>query len=192
MNKLTIGSIIAGIVVTLWGIFAWMVLDFHKETFKNCTDEKTLSIMMLVNMPEHAVYIIPARPKTHDEESVAEYKKKVESGPHAVIFFLPAGVSLTMTNEIIYGTLLNILTAMLAGWFLQRSTAVTQGFVHRVAFISLLAVFASLTIHFQNFNWMYFPIKYTAAMSADLIIGWILGGAVIAAFIKEKKYEEKL
>jgi len=34
---------------------------------------------------------------------------------------------------------------------------------------------------------MYFPVKYTTAMIADLIIGWILSGLIIGSLIKQKK-----
>jgi hypothetical protein len=31
---------------------------------------------------------------------------------------------------------------------------------------------------------MWYPLDYTTAMIADAIIGWLLTGAVIAAFVK--------
>lgn len=192
MTKIIISSILAGVVVTLWGMLAWMVLDFHRDTFKNCPDDKTMATFMLGSMQEHAVYTIPARPQTHEESAVKEYVENVKNGPIALIFFLPGGGDPTMLREVIIGILINIITAAIAGWFLLKSTAVSQSYLKRVVFIAVLAVFASLAIHFQNWNWMYFPLRYTTAMSADLIIGWILGGLVIAAFIKEKKSRENI
>lgn len=186
MKRLIISSILTGIVVTLWGMIAWMLLDFHKDTFKNVPDDKTMAIFMLGSLQEHAAYIIPARPDTHEESAVKEYVERVKNGPIALIFFLPQGGDPTMIREIIVGIIINIITAAIAGWILLRSTAVSQTYLKRVIFIAVLAVFASLAIHFQNWNWMYFPLRYTTAMTADLIIGWILGGMVIAAFIKEK------
>lgn len=192
MKKIIISSILAGIVVTLWGMIAWMMLDFHKDTFKNCPDDKTMALLMLGTMQEHAAYIIPARPQTKEELAEKEYMERIKNGPIALIFFSPSGHDPTMTIEIIVGTLINIITAAIAGWILLKSTAVSQPYFKRVVFIAVLAVFASLAIHFQNWNWMYYPLRYTTAMSADLIIGWILGGLVIAAFIKEKSSKENL
>lgn len=182
MKKIIISSILAGIVVTIWGVIAWVVFNFHKDTFKNCPDDKNMANYMYSTMENEGVYLIPARPERNEE--FEEYQERLKAGPIAVIFFTRSGTN--MTRDLVIGTLLNILTAVIASWFLARSTAFVQSYFKRVAYVAVLPVFASLAIHFQNMNWMYFPLKYTAAMSADLIIGWILGGMVIAAFIKEK------
>lgn len=191
-KKIYLSGIIAGIVVTIWGMVAWMILDLHKDTLKNCPDDKTMAILMLGSMDEHAAYIIPARPQTNEETATKEYMSRLEAGPIAVIFFYPGGSDRDMIKQIVIGIIINIITAILAAWFLSRSSAVTQPYLNRVAFVGFLAVFASLAIHFQNWNWMYFPPRYTTAMSADLIIGWILGGLVIATFIKEKQIKENV
>ncbi len=187
MTKIIIAGIIGGIVITLWGFVAWMGLNFHKDTIKSCPEDEIFSHIFVNSIKEEGVYVIPALPNSQAEEEQNAWRDKIQSGPIATIFFRPTGGDPTMMKNIIYGTLINIIVAMLAAWILSRSTASKQPYFTRVSFIGVLAIFASITIYISNWNWMYFPLKYTTAMSADLIIGWILAGLVIAAFVKEKE-----
>ncbi|MDP2208191.1 MAG: hypothetical protein Q8K98_05365 [Bacteroidota bacterium] len=186
MKKIIIAGIIGGIVITLWGFIAWMGLNFHKDTMKSCPEDEIFSHIFVNSMKEEGVYVIPAMPDSQTEEAQKVWRDKIKSGPIVTIFFHPTGGDPTMMKDVLYGTIINIITAMLAAWILSRSTASKQSYFARVSFVGVLAIFASITIHISNWNWMYFPIKYATAMSADLIIGWILAGLVIAAFIKER------
>ncbi len=186
MKKIIIAGSIGGIVLTLWGFVAWMGLNFHGDTIRSCPDNETFSHNFANSIKEEGVYVIPAIPDAKSEDSQNIWQEKIISGPIVTIFFRPTGGDPTMITNIIYGTLINMLVAMLVAWILSRSTASKQSYFARVSFVGVLAIFASITIHISNWNWMYFPIKYTTAMSADLIVGWILAGLVIAAFIKER------
>lgn len=186
MKKIIIAGIIGGIVITIWGFVAWMGLNFHKDTMKGCPEDEIFSHIFVNSMKDEGVYVIPAMPDSHTEATQKAYQEKIKSGPIATIFFRPSGGDPTMTKDIIVGTIFNIIAAMLAAWILSRSTASKQSYFARVSFVGVLAIFATITIHISNWNWMYFPLKYTTAMAADLIIGWVLAGLIIAAFIKER------
>lgn len=186
MKKIIIAGIIGGIVITLWGFIAWMGLNFHQDTMKTCPEDEIISHIFVNSLKDEGVYVIPAMPDAQTEDAQKIWQEKIKSGPIATIFFRPTGGDPSMTKNIIVGTIFNIIAAMLAAWILSRSTASKQSYFTRVSFVGVLSIFAAITIHLSNWNWMYFPLKYTTAMSADLIIGWLLAGLVIAAIIKER------
>ena len=53
--------------------------------------------------------------------------------------------------------------------------------------VGLLGLFAALVTHVAYLNWMWFPVDHTLAMSADVVIGWLLAGLAMAAIVGPQK-----
>jgi hypothetical protein len=191
MKKIILAGLTAGIVITIWQFAAWMFLSFHKDTIKITPNEEAVTAVLSNSITEEGVYGIP---NENQQRSNAEEQKKWEEkfrrGPLATIYYRPTGDNPAMTSQLVIGILIQIIAAMFAAWLLSRSTASTQSYISRVSYVGMLGIFASIVTHISYWNWMYFPFKYTTAMMADLIIGWVIGGLVIAAFIKPLKVSE--
>lgn len=193
MKKIMLSGIIGGIVLTIWGVLSWMVFSFHEDTIKPMPNEEQIAAMLKESIHEQGVYMLPSYPpdlKGEEQEAAMKlWEERYKKGPIATVFYRPIGSEPMMTSQFIYGIIINIMSALLAAWFLSRSTAVTQSYFARVSFVALLAVFASVAVHMLDWNWMLHPFKYTTSMIVDLLIGWILVGLVIAAIIRQPKTE---
>ncbi len=188
MKKILLTGLTAGIVITIWQFAAWMILPFHKDTIKPLSNEESVTVVLENSITEEGVFSIPYSPQQMDnQEEVKKWEEKIRSGPIATIFYRRTGDDPAMTSQFIIGIIIQIIAAMIAAWLLSRSTAVSQSYISRVCYVGILGIFASIITHVSYWNWMYFPFKYTTAMMSDLIIGWIIGGFVIAAFIKQAK-----
>ena len=53
--------------------------------------------------------------------------------------------------------------------------------------VGLLGLFAALVTHVAYLNWMWFPVDHTLAMSANVVIGWLLAGLAMAAIVGRRK-----
>ncbi|MBU1298146.1 MAG: hypothetical protein KKF20_01085 [Bacteroidetes bacterium] len=185
MKKIILAGLTAGIAITIWQFAAWMVLPLHKDTIKPTPNEEAVTTVLSNSITEEGVYGLPNAPKQRNNpEEMKQWEEKFRRGPLATIFYRPTGDNPAMTSQFIIRFIIQIIAAMIAAWLLSRSTAASQSYISRVCFVGVLGIFASIVTHVSFWNWMYFPLKYTTAMMADLIIGWIIGGLVIAAFIK--------
>jgi hypothetical protein len=59
--------------------------------------------------------------------------------------------------------------------------AAKASFGQRVALVTLLGVFAWLSISVSYWNWYHFPGAYIAGEAIDQVGGWLFGGIVLAA-----------
>jgi hypothetical protein len=122
-----------------------------------------------------------------EHDAMDAYAKKYEAGPVAMIIYNPMGSSLMMPGQMAVGLLLNILSAMVAAWFLSRSTATTSSYFARVTFCGVFGILISLSAHLVTWNWMGYPLDYVTKWIADSVIGWTLTGLGIAAIVKPSK-----
>ena len=188
MKKIILAGLTAGIAITIWQFAAWMVLPFHKDTIKITPNEEAVTAVLSNSITEEGVYGLPNTPQQMgDKEAVKKWENNFSRGPLVTIFYRPTGDNPAMTSQFIIGIIIQIIAAMCAAWLLSRSTASTQSYISRISYVGILGIFASIVTHASYWNWMYFPPKYTTAMMCDLIIGWIVGGLIIAAFIKPVK-----
>jgi hypothetical protein len=188
MKKIILAGLTAGIAITIWQFAAWMFLPFHKDTIKVTPNEEAVAAVLSNSITEEGVYGLPNAPQQMDnKEAVKKWEDDFRRGPLATIYYRTRGDNPAMTSQFIIGFIIQIIAAMFAAWLLSRSTASTQSYISRVSYVGVLGIFASIVTHVSYWNWMYFPSRYTTAMMSDLIIGWIIGGLIIAAFIKPVK-----
>jgi hypothetical protein len=188
MKKIILAGLTAGIAITIWQFAAWMLLPIHQQTIKPMPNADVIATVLKSSITEEGVYGIPNSPRPNAApDEMKKWEENFKSGPLATIYYRPTGDNPAMTSQFIIGFIIQIIAALVAAWLLSRSTASTQSYLARVCYVGVLGIFASIVTHISYWNWMYFPAKYTTAMMADLTIGWIIGGLVIAAFIKPVK-----
>lgn len=188
MKKILTAAITAGIAITIWQFAAWMIIPLHKDTIKFTPEEETITAVLENSIQEEGVYGLPNRPPSMENPvDVNKYQNKFRQGPLVTIFYRPTGSDPLMISMLITGFIINIIASFIAAWLLSRSTAASQSYIARVCFVGVLGIFASIVSHIAFWNWMFFPLKYTTAMMADMIIAWIVAGMVIAAIIKSPK-----
>jgi hypothetical protein len=61
---------------------------------------------------------------------------------------------------------------------------VLKGFGGRVVFVTLLGLFPLLSVDLPYWNWYRFPSAYTAAQFVEHLVGYLVGGLVVAAIVK--------
>jgi len=190
-KKIVIAAVVGGIVYTIWGGLAWMVLGIHDWSTGRLVDENAVVAVLNENVNREGVYVFPAMPEETGSMSESEmtaqaeqWMEKYRKGPIGMIAYRPQGSDPMMTPMYISGLIISILAAFIVAWLLSRSTAVSQSFFARVSFCGMIGIFASVVTHVAFWNWMLMPFDYTVAMVLDLVLGWTLTGAVIAAFVK--------
>lgn len=196
MKKIILGGLVGGVILFVWGILAWVVLPLHDASLRRIADEDTVITALRSSMAAEGVYVFPAMPEQsagmtaqQREAAMASWTEKYKRGPIGLIIYDPEGANPFMPSMMVVGFILDFLSALVAAWFLSRSTAVVSSYTARVAFCGMLGLFASLVTHLTYWNWMSFPRDYTTAMVLDAVVGWVLAGLGIGALVKAPKVE---
>ncbi len=185
MKKTLIAALAGGLILFVWSFLAWVILPLHTSSIKSIPNEDAAISMLQQSLSAKSVYIFPTNPGMKaDPAAMAAWEEKVRRGPNGMLIYNPGGEDPTMTNQMIMGFVLDVLSALLAAWFLARSTAVASSYVARVAYCGMLGIFVSVFSHLMNWNWMGTPADFTTGLIVDAIFSWILAGLAIAAIIK--------
>jgi hypothetical protein len=184
MKKIPLAGVVGGVLMFIWSAVAWMAVPLHTSTIRTMANEDSVITAMKTGMDRKAVYMFPARPVSGEQAAVDAWTRKSQQGPTGTVIYNPAGYSGMMLPEMGIGLLDCILTAMLAAWLLSRSTAAKSGYFARVMFCGTLGLFICLAVHIVNWNWMMYPVDYTTGWVADTLVGWVVGGIGISAFVK--------
>ncbi len=185
MKKIFQASIFSGLLIFVWMFISWAVLPWHGDAFKNLPAGDSLAVQIKAAVKQPGIYRYPGVPAKTTPEAVNEIMKKYESGP--VIPFMiyePNGISTASPLKLIWGLVINLISAFIASFLLAYSLFRQKSFWVRVAFVLLLAVFAALLGPLIDWNWLMFPADYSFGLAADYLVTWLLGGIVIALIIK--------
>jgi hypothetical protein len=191
MKNILKGGIVGGIILFIWSALAWTVLPLHKSSLHNISNEDAVISSLQTNLDAQALYVFPGRPDpSAGQPAMDAWTEKAMRGPVGLIVYSPQGTDPMMVGQFIVGIIIDIMAALLAAWFLSRSTARTAPFLTKVVFCGVLGIFISFASYIPLWNWMTYPLDYTTGMVADAVLGWLLAGIGIAALAKTPSPEQ--
>jgi hypothetical protein len=189
MKKVLLPGILGGLLAFVWSAFAHMVLPIGGMGVNGIPNsEGAVLDAMKSNIQQPGVYLMPGidmSRKPTDAELNAVYAK-AEAGPTAFLVYHPTGAKVLTPGQLIRQALFQILGGLIAAFIISATVAslTTRGIM-----VTLMGVFAWLAISLPYWNWYRFPAAFTIGEGLDTVIGWLLGGFLIAWLIQraEKK-----
>jgi len=168
-------SIVGGIIVFLWVMISWMILPMHKNSLHKFTDESEVTSCLTRYAPSDGVYVIPSWDQIEKNGSPKD-------SPF-ILVNMRRGVDYTnMTRNIIWGVITQIVAAAFITYLLLRAKAMK--YWKRVWFVTVVGIIVAILGVVPSWNWWFFPTGWSILEIFDLIIGWFLGGLVIAKLVK--------
>jgi hypothetical protein len=162
-------GMLAGIVLFFWGAFSWMVLPWHGGTLHQFTDSKAVVSALTANAKQSGIYVTGMdMGKEGTQQAFAFASVHLEGMPSSMV---PA---------MIISLLIQAAAAIIVAYMLNKTSGLT--YIKRVKFVFLFGLAAALVTYLPYWNWFRFDITYTVVMMADLLIGWLLAGLVLARF----------
>lgn len=188
MKKILLPGVIAGLAVFVWSFISHMVLPLGEVGVKSVTaNEDVVLSAMKSTLTEPGFYMLPGVDmKTATTEQQAAFQAKWKAGPAAVVAYNPTGWDAMSPMQLIRQLLFQIACGWIAAFAVSLTVA---SLVNRTLMVMLMGVFSWLTVNVPQWNWYGFPSNFTLAQGADHLIGWLIGGFVIAWMIgrAEKK-----
>lgn len=180
MGKLVIAAFVAAIVLFVWGFVSHGLTSLGVMGMKAMPDE--VAVSMRTTLSESGLYVYPyLDPTTATEESNAAAEEKAKAGPVLFMAYDHDGAEFMSpaTLGIEFGT--NLLSTLLAALLL---TQVAGGVGTRLVCVTLLGIFAGVTVNVPMWNWYGFSADFTVAALMMHGIGWFLAGIPLALMVK--------
>ncbi len=186
-KSLVLGTILGGLMAFIWSSISWELLGWHEKDMLRFQNEDEVSAVIASHSSKDGVYLLPSMPS--GEGMTAEQKKqaqataiaKMQAGP---IMF--AAVRRGGFGSYARGLIIQLLSLMAAAFLLTWLVLQTCGlsYAHRVAFLAVVGLAASVIVDLPNWNWWGFSGSYTAVNLIDSTITWLIAGLVIAKVTK--------
>ena len=179
-NALVKGGVLGAIVLFVWGFVSHAVLSWHNVNLQRFANEGAVAQALSANAPESGIYASP-NPNPPPGVASADWEKTVEAqmkaGPLVFAVFNRQGFE-GITKALVIQYLILLVGNLLVTGLVLKTRGLTFG--GRVGFVLMAALTAGILIHLPYWNWFGFPLKYTMVQLADLAIGGVLSGIVIA------------
>lgn len=182
MKKILLPGILGGIAVFVWSFISHMVLPIGEMGVKavKANDDAIVSAMK-AEMTEPGLYMLPGLDrKTATAEQQTAWQAKWQAGPTAVVAYSPTGGEAMSAGQLIRQFVFALLCGLIVAFVLSATTA---SLVNRALTAMLMGLFAWLTVNVPQWNWYGFPVSFTIGQGLDHLIGWLIGGFVIAWMI---------
>ena len=183
-------AIIGGIVVFLWGTISWMVLPWHEMTMHKFKNEKRVAEVIQENTDRSGVYVLPnirchekGMSQKDKKEGMMRGKEMMQTGPVLFATVQKNGMKMDGALPFVLSLLIQIVAAFLITWLLLMTKVMP--YMRQVGFVTTIALIAGILIYVPDLIWGGTSLCFTIVSMLDLIIGWFLGGLVIAKLARK-------
>ncbi len=176
-RKALLGALLAALIVFVWSFVSHMLLPWWETNQQGFSNEEMVATTLMAGAAEDGIYILP-RFDPNDEAGQA----RMAEGPVAFVAFTRGGMDPMAARPMILQFVFNLLIAL----FMARLMACVGGpsFTVRLRMVVVIAVIAGLMVHMPYWAWYGFAGGFTVVSMLDLVIGWFLGGLVLARMAK--------
>lgn len=186
MKRIILGGILGGIAMFMWEGLAHEALPLGEAGIKGLSNEPAVLASIKDNVKDSGFYIFPWKdttPGLTSQQAMEKTMEKAKSGPAGIMVVAPGGVTYNMGallgKQCVFDIVAMLLAACLVSW-----AGVLKGYGGRVMFVTALGLFPTLSVDLPFWNWYGFPGTFMAAQFVMHIVGYVIGGLVIAAIVR--------
>lgn len=185
-RRVLIAGILGGLVLFLWGYVAHTVLGLGEVGIKELPNEQAVVGAIRAAISEPGFYFFPGIGMTTgaSAEQLKAAMAKAAGGPYGILIYHPSGAEYITPRRLGVQFGLNVVQALFAAMLLAWAGSIAS-YGSRIGFVFLAGLLAALSTNVEYWNWYSFPTNYTRAYVATQVIGFLLAGIVIAAFVKK-------
>jgi len=189
--RIAIATLIGGIVMFIWGMFAHMFLPIGNMSMRAPLDEDKALAALHDSLPaEHGIYVLPYfdPAKGGDEAAMKTYSGKAQSNPYAFVVYTPNGKDpmASLPYNLFHQWLSDTIAALIVALVMIRAgTGVMRGLLTGLGF----GIFVWLSLSVPYWNWYRFPGAFTLGTLIEQAFGWLLAGAAMGWWLGRKRLD---
>ena len=182
-RSLLLGALLGGVTAFVWSFLSYGVLPWHLNQYHSFQNEDDVSALVSSHAPEPGIYLLPMGPSqrglnAEQKKAAVEIRtQKIQKGPLMFAAIRLSGFG-SFPRVLLIQLLYQMLAALQLTWMLLQTTGLS--YAHRVGFLAIAGLAASVIADLPYWNWYSFPTTYTAINLIDCTLTWLLAGLVIA------------
>jgi hypothetical protein len=188
MKRVLLAGLLGGLAMFVWESVAHMALPLGEAGIKALDNEPAMIAAVQQNVKGPGFYFFPApenRPGMTAEQkhqAMQAAMNKIAAGPSGIMVITPTGMDpMTPTQLAIqFGT--DVVLMLIAAFLVSHALA-PANFRRRAMFVAILGLIPTLAVEIPYWNWYRFPGTYIAAQFIVHLVGFAVGGLVIARMI---------
>jgi len=183
MKRVLLAGIFAGLAVFIFSAIDHMALPTGHMGLKTLPQEDVVLGAMRTAISEPGLYFFPGMDLSRrmSAEEQKAWDARYLAGPTGLLVYSPGGAPPMQPRQLSTELFSDILAAIIAAFVVSLTRA---SFGQRVLVVTLLGLFAWLSVSVSYWTWYRFPAAYVAAEGIDQVGGWLCGGIVLAAVFK--------
>jgi len=178
-----------GAVAIFLVTFAWHMTPIAETGITSLPHEEVLGPAMKLAISQPGWYLFPGMDvnKQSDPAEQKRYQAAFTKGPTGLLIYHPGGEEFSFRKLLATQFLFSVGSALVISCLLAMAAGALPGFGQRVAFICVVALFGAFTTDLPYWNWYGFPLSYTIAHLAGIVLTWAVAGCAVAAVVKPTK-----
>jgi hypothetical protein len=177
MKQFIIASLVGGIILFFWQFLSWTALDLHRVTSEYTSSQESVLKCLSENI-QPGFYYLPTTPKGTSQEDNAKFMTSVQGQPWAQIYYHKS-FNPDMTQNMIRGVLVNIVTMLLLCWIIVQCRE--RKFKDTLLISLTVGLIGYLTGTYSNAIWFEYP---TMPDLIDALAGFGLVGVWLGWYLK--------
>jgi hypothetical protein len=180
--RILVAGILGGIAMFVWTSIAHVALPLGQIGFSTMANEgPTLSAISAATGSKRGLYLFPSVDMNAKNAEAFE-AAKLKTEPSGILVYQPPGAPGMTPKTLIHEFLTELVEALIAAALLAQ-TAI-GAYLGRVGFVTLTGIVAALATNVSYWNWYGFPMSYTLANMGIEIVGFLVAGLAIAAWLR--------
>ena len=186
-KKILLGTAVGAVAIFLVSFVWHMFTPLAEAGISNLPHEDALSTAMKLGIKEPGWYMFPGIDvsKQNDPAEQKRYLEAFQKGPTGLLIYHPGGEEFSFGKLLVNQFLFSVGSALVISCLLAMAAGALPGFGQRVLFICLVALFGAFTTDLPYWNWYGFPLNYTIAHLAGIVVTWAVAGCAVAAVVKK-------
>jgi len=188
IKKVLLGTIVGAVAIFLVS-FAWHMTPIAETGITSLPHEEVLGPAMKLAISQPGWYMFPGIDvsKQSDPAEQKRFSAAFVKGPTGLLIYHPGGEEFSFGKLLVNQFLFSVGSALVISLLLAMAAGALPGFGQRVLFICIVALFGAFTTDLPYWNWYGFPLNYTIAHLAGIVLTWAVAGCAIAAVVKPAK-----
>jgi hypothetical protein len=180
MRKPVLAVLLASLAAYFFGFLFWGATTAPYSAWKKAPDDVAAGEALLRHFPESGTYYVPST-TAHPPARLEELFQK---GPVGFVHIDRDGRPLHDGSTMAWGFVQTAVTMALLALVLARVRRSLPSYGARVGFVALLALTAAMMYEGGEIVWWQLPAAWELVQAAYNVGAWIVGGAVLARFVR--------